>query len=92
MARHEEHGERRGCRARRLGALPKAHRHLADLQGPKIRTGPLEDGQPYVLRPGAAIHDLDGDCLGDSTRRFDHLSNACPPKCSAAIAFCWPTD
>jgi len=41
---------------------------LADLQGPKIRTGPLGGGIPVVLRAGQKFTITTARVLGDSTR------------------------
>jgi len=41
---------------------------LADLQGPKIRTGPLAGGIPVVLRAGQKFTITTARVLGDSTR------------------------
>src|SRR5216684_3005507 len=41
---------------------------LADLQGPKIRTGPLAGGAPVVLRTGQKFVITTARVLGDSTR------------------------
>jgi pyruvate kinase len=41
---------------------------LADLQGPKIRTGPLAGGSPVLLRSGQKFIITTAKVLGDSTR------------------------
>src|SRR6202521_3720347 len=41
---------------------------LADLQGPKIRTGPLAGGAPVILRTGQKFVITTARVLGDSTR------------------------
>src|SRR3989442_11123294 len=41
---------------------------LADLQGPKIRTGPLAGGGPVLLRTGQRFVITTARVLGDSTR------------------------
>src|ERR1700730_14940066 len=41
---------------------------LADLQGPKIRTGPLAGGSPVILRTGQKFVITTARVLGDSTR------------------------
>jgi pyruvate kinase len=41
---------------------------LADLQGPKIRTGPLAGGGPVLLRTGQGFEITTAKILGDSTR------------------------
>src|SRR5437660_5312803 len=40
---------------------------LADLQGPKIRTGPLAGGGPVLLRTGQKFIITTAKILGDST-------------------------
>ena len=65
---HEEH-------ARNFAMLRTAAVHhqkpiaiLADLQGPKIRTGPLAGGGPVFLRSGQQFVITTAKVLGDSTR------------------------
>ena len=41
---------------------------MADLQGPKIRTGPLAGGGPVLLRTGQRFVITTARVLGDSTR------------------------
>jgi pyruvate kinase len=41
---------------------------LQDLQGPKIRTGPLSDDQPVVLRDGQEFVITTQECAGDAHR------------------------
>jgi pyruvate kinase len=40
---------------------------LVDLSGPKIRTGPLKDGEPVTLESGALFTITTRDVIGDST-------------------------
>src|SRR5512132_605389 len=66
--RHEDHAQvldRLRAASRHLG---KAVAVLQDLQGPKIRTGPLKVGrQGVVLEPGAEIViTTEGDVAGDA--------------------------
>src|ERR1700704_147893 len=52
-------------------AAPHLHKPLAilaDLQGPKIRTGPLAGGSPVFLRTGQKFVITTARVLGDSTR------------------------
>ncbi len=65
---HANHAE--NIAALRAAAL---HLHrpiaiLADLQGPKIRTGPLAGGSPVMLRTGQKFVITTARVLGDSTR------------------------
>src|SRR5215467_15620089 len=68
---HGSHAEHLACMqalrsiAKKLGA-PLAI--LADLQGPKIRTGPLAGGGPVMLRSGQKFTITTAKILGDSTR------------------------
>src|SRR5438445_703652 len=48
--------------------LEKTIAILADLQGPKIRTGPLAGGVPVILRAGQKFTISTAKILGDSTR------------------------
>ena len=41
---------------------------IGDLQGPKIRTGPLQDGGPVTLRPGEEFVITTQPLVGDSSR------------------------
>src|ERR1700686_387291 len=54
----------------RAAAMPlhKPIAILADLQGPKIRTGPLAGGAPVILRAGQKFVITTARVLGDSTR------------------------
>lgn len=54
-------------------AAARASRHVAilqDLSGPKIRTGPLEGGQPLELRQGDELRIGVGDAAGTRGRVF----------------------
>src|SRR5262245_32454817 len=68
---HSSHSEHLSCiqtlraTANKLG---KTIAVLADLQGPKIRTGALASGQPVVLRAGQKFTITTAKILGDSTR------------------------
>jgi len=68
---HGSHSEHLACiqslraTANKLG---KTIAILADLQGPKIRTGPLAGGRPVVLRAGQKFTITTARILGDSTR------------------------
>src|SRR5438309_1112480 len=68
---HGSHSEHLACiqslraTANKLG---KTIAILADLQGPKIRTGPLAGGRPVVVRAGQKFTITTARSLGDSTR------------------------
>ena len=68
---HSSHSEHLACiqslraTANKLG---KTIAILADLQGPKIRTGPLAGGRPVALRAGQKFTITTARILGDSTR------------------------
>jgi pyruvate kinase len=68
---HGSHAEHLNCMqtlratANKLG---KTIAILADLQGPKIRTGPLAGGIPVTLRAGQKFIITTAKILGDSTR------------------------
>ncbi len=68
---HGSHAEHLSCMqilratANKLG---KTIAILADLQGPKIRTGPLAGGVPVLLRAGQKFTITTAKILGDSTR------------------------
>ncbi|HLV95572.1 MAG TPA: pyruvate kinase [Candidatus Acidoferrales bacterium] len=51
----EEHASRVAVTRRASGRHQKPLAILADLQGPKIRTGPLEQGRPVQLRAGRRL-------------------------------------
>src|SRR5215470_5227936 len=68
---HGSHAEHLNCiQALRATAqkLKKTIAILADLQGPKIRTGVLAGGMPVQLRTGQAFTITTAKILGDSTR------------------------
>ena len=68
---HGSHAEHLACiQALRAMAqkLKKTIAILADLQGPKIRTGVLAGGMPVQLRMGQAFTITTAKILGDSTR------------------------
>jgi pyruvate kinase len=65
---HEDHAK--GIAMLRAAAVhhEKPIAILADLQGPKIRTGPLAGGGPVQLRTGQRFEITTARILGDSTR------------------------
>src|ERR1700758_2822435 len=65
---HSEHLECIPTLRRTAQKLGKTIAILADLQGPKIRTGPLAGGVPVVLRAGQKFTITTAKILGDSTR------------------------
>lgn len=66
--KHEDHA--RNIHALRAAAASqgKTIAILADLQGPKIRTGPLAAGAPVLLRSGQQFTITIAKILGDTTR------------------------
>ena len=65
---HEEHAENFAMIRGASGKHEKPIAILADLQGPKIRTGPLAGGGPVMLRAGQQFVITTAKVLGDSTR------------------------
>jgi pyruvate kinase len=65
---HEEHGQNIVLLREAAVALKKPLAILADLQGPKIRTGALAGGSKVLLRAGQKFTITTAKVLGDSTR------------------------
>src|SRR5947209_5795419 len=65
---HADHAESIAMLRSAATHLHKPIAILADLQGPKIRTGPLAGGAPVVLRTGHKFIITTARVLGDSTR------------------------
>ena len=65
---HEEHGENIAALREAAMLMKKPIAILADLQGPKIRTGALAGGGSVVLRTGQKFVITTAKVLGDSTR------------------------
>jgi pyruvate kinase len=65
---HEEHARNFALIRSASGKHEKPVAILADLQGPKIRTGALAGGGPVVLRAGQRFVITTAKVLGDSTR------------------------
>jgi len=65
---HEEHAENFAMIRGASGKHEKPIAILADLQGPKIRTGALAGGGPVMLRAGQQFTITTAKVLGDSTR------------------------
>jgi pyruvate kinase len=65
---HEEHAQSVAMLREASGALQKPIAILADLQGPKIRTGALAGGGTVLLRAGQKFVITTAKVLGDSTR------------------------
>ncbi len=65
---HEEHARSIAHLRTAAHELNKTIAFLADLQGPKIRTGALAGGQPVPLRTGQKFVITTAHVLGDSTR------------------------
>src|SRR5215813_1873768 len=65
---HEEHSKNISNLRAAAFAMKKTIAILADLQGPKIRTGVLAGGGPVILRTGQEFTITTAKILGDSTR------------------------
>jgi len=65
---HEEHAKNISMLRAAAIEHEKPIAILADLQGPKIRTGPLAGGGPVLLRSGQKFVITTAKILGDSTR------------------------
>src|SRR5260370_13691233 len=65
---HEEHAKSIAMLRAAAVQHEKPIAILADLQGPKIRTGPLAGGGPVLLRTGQRFVITTAKVLGDSTR------------------------
>src|SRR5258708_36732441 len=65
---HEEHAKNISLLRSTAAGLKKTVAILADLQGPKIRTGVLAGGGPVLLRTGQEFTITTAKVLGDSTR------------------------
>jgi pyruvate kinase len=65
---HEDHAKSIALLRAASGHHKKPIAILADLQGPKIRTGPLAGGGPVLLRAGQSFEITTAKILGDSTR------------------------
>ncbi|HLZ13500.1 MAG TPA: pyruvate kinase [Candidatus Acidoferrum sp.] len=65
---HDEHAKNIGALRAAAAAMRKTIAILADLQGPKIRTGALAGGGPVRLRAGQEFTITTAKVLGDTTR------------------------
>jgi pyruvate kinase len=65
---HQEHAQCISLLRAKASAIGKTIAILADLQGPKIRTGVLAGGGPVLLRAGQKFTITTAQVLGDSTR------------------------
>src|SRR6266446_1234480 len=65
---HANHAESIAMLRAAASQIHKPIAILADLQGPKIRTGPLAGGAPVILRTGQTFIITTARVLGDSTR------------------------
>ncbi len=63
---HNEHAARMTAVRKASGELQRPVAILADLQGPKIRTGRLESGKPVTLRTGQSFSITTAKVLGNS--------------------------
>lgn len=66
--KHEDHARNIAALRAAAAAQGKTIAILADLQGPKIRTGPLASGSPVLLRTGQQFTITTAKILGDTTR------------------------
>ena len=79
---HESHG---AAFARVRAAAERAQREVAilqDLGGPKIRTGMLEEGRPFPVKPGDRLTIATGDFVGGPGRistTFEGLAQSVKP-------------
>lgn len=79
---HEQHAEVLDRIRERAGARNVAIAILLDLQGPKIRTGPLKDGGPVQLIPGAVVEITTRPVAGTAERistGYDRLPELVQP-------------
>jgi pyruvate kinase len=65
---HEDHARNIAALRAAAASQRKTIAILADLQGPKIRTGPLASGSPVLLRSGQQFTITTAKVLGDTTR------------------------
>jgi pyruvate kinase len=65
---HQDHAQNIATLRRLAMELEKPIAIMADLQGPKIRTGVLAGGTPVILRTGQKFTITTAKILGDSTR------------------------
>lgn len=80
---HDEHAKCVALLRSSAAAMKKTIAILADLQGPKIRTGALAGGGPVLLRAGQQFTITTAKVLGDSTRVstvFEPLPREVKPK------------
>ena len=80
---HDEHAKCISLLRSTAAAMKKTIAILADLQGPKIRTGALAGGGPVILRAGQQFTITTAKVLGDSTRVstvFEPLPREVQPK------------
>lgn len=66
--KHEDHARNIAALRSAAASQGKTIAILADLQGPKIRTGSLAAGAPVLLRSGQQFTITTGKILGDTTR------------------------
>jgi pyruvate kinase len=66
--KHEDHARNIVALRSAAASQGKTIAVLADLQGPKIRTGPLAAGAPVLLRSGQQFTITTAKILGDTTR------------------------
>ncbi len=86
---HAEHQRRFETIRRRARELEHNVAVMMDLQGPKIRTGPMEDGATILLQPGDRITLTTEDVTGSQDRistSYKHLPNDVQPGDRILIA------
>ena len=79
---HEDHRTTYGLVRRAAAALGRNVAVLMDLQGPKIRTGKLEEGRPVELVPGAPLTITTDPIVGNGARistTYDRLAHDVKP-------------
>jgi pyruvate kinase len=82
---HGTHESHAAAFTRVRAAAERAHREVAilqDLSGPKIRTGLLEEGRPFSVKPGDRLTIATGDFVGGPGRistTFEGLAQSVKP-------------
>ena len=86
---HAEHEARHHAIRNAASEVGKCVGIMMDLQGPKIRTGTLVDGEAVTLHDGASIRITTQDCPGTAERistTYEHLPRDVKPGDSIYIA------
>ncbi len=74
---YEDHGDAIKCIRSLSREMNKPVAIVADLQGPKIRTGKLKNGAPVFLKKNKAIHITTNKVIGDVETVSTTYSNFC---------------